>query len=145
MGKAKGAQFTDKQAAFIREYCLDKNATQAAIRAGYSAKTAAAAGDRLLRNVSIRSAVDELLAKLATNTETESEWIRRRLKEEADDYSEFATHSGRIRALELLGKVNGIFEKDNKQKADPLTSLLKTLQGNVVGPVGQTQDDDEEP
>ena len=32
---------TDKQQAFVREYLVDLNATQAAIRAGYSAKTAA--------------------------------------------------------------------------------------------------------
>ena len=35
---------TDKQAAFVREYLIDLNATQAAIRAGYSEKTARAIG-----------------------------------------------------------------------------------------------------
>ena len=36
---------TPKQAAFVREYLVDLNATQAAIRAGYSAKTAGAAAE----------------------------------------------------------------------------------------------------
>ncbi len=139
MGRAAGSKLTDKQAAFAREYCVDKNATQAAIRAGYAKKSAAQMGEELLRKPDVRAAVDALLAKLAEKTETEAEWVRRRLKEEADDYSEFATHSGRIRALELVGKINGIFEQDNKQKASPLDSLLAALTGNVMAP---KKDDD---
>lgn len=134
MGRAAGSKLTDKQAAFVREYCVDKNATQAAIRAGYSPKTANEQAAGLLANPSVRAAVDSLLQSLAEKTETEAEWVRRRLKEEADDYSEFATHAGRIRALELVGKINGVFEKDNSQKASPLDTLLKSLTGNVMGP-----------
>lgn len=132
--KPEGHSLNDRQATFVREYCVDKNATRAAICAGYSEKTAGSQAERLLRNVAVRAAVDELLQKLAEKTETEAEWVRRRLKEEADDYSEFATHAGRIRALELVGKINGVFEKDNSQKASPLDTLLKSLTGNVMGP-----------
>ena len=60
---------TPKQQAFAREYCLDKNATQAAIRAGYSAKTAASQGERLLRNVEIRAEVERTLAASAEKIE----------------------------------------------------------------------------
>lgn len=49
---------TDKQQRFVEEYLIDCNATQAAIRAGYSAKTAEQQGSRLLRNVQVRAAVD---------------------------------------------------------------------------------------
>lgn len=38
-------------------------------------------------------------------------------------------------ALERASKVLGLFEKDNRQKADPLVTLLQGLSGNVVGPV----------
>lgn len=48
-----------KQARFVAEYCRDLNATQAAIRAGYSKKTASSQGERLLRNAEIASAVAE--------------------------------------------------------------------------------------
>lgn len=48
-----------KQALFVAEYRKDLNATQAAIRAGYSAKTAASQGERLLRNAEIAAAVAE--------------------------------------------------------------------------------------
>lgn len=107
---------TAKQQAFVREYCLDKNGTQAAIRAGYSRRTANEQAARLLANVHVRAAVDSALAVLARKTETEAEWVRRRLKEEAQDFSEGATQAGRVRALELLGKINGIFEADNRQR-----------------------------
>lgn len=46
-----------KQAAFVREYLIDLNATQAAIRAGYSPKTANEQGSRLLTNVSVADAI----------------------------------------------------------------------------------------
>lgn len=48
---------TDKQRRFVEEYLLDLNATQAAIRAGYSEKTANEQGSRLLANVSVAAAV----------------------------------------------------------------------------------------
>ncbi len=134
MAKAKGANLTDKQAAFVREYCIDRCGTRAAISAGYSTANASRIAVELLTKTHVRAAIDALLAKLAEKTETEAEWVRRRLKEEADDFSELATHSGRIRALELVGKINGIFEKDNRQKVDPLAALLSGLSGNVLTP-----------
>ena len=48
---------TPKQLRFVAEYLIDQNATQAAIRAGYSPKTANEQGARLLANVSVAAAV----------------------------------------------------------------------------------------
>mgnify|MGYP001565889504 CR=1 FL=1 len=57
-----------RQARFVLEYLLDLNATQAAIRCGYSPKTAASQASRLLTNVKIRAAVAANQAKrLASN------------------------------------------------------------------------------
>lgn len=50
---------TTKQRAFIDEYLIDYNATQAAIRAGYSEKTAYSAGSRMLKKDVIKSRIDE--------------------------------------------------------------------------------------
>ncbi|MCZ3380401.1 terminase small subunit [Rhizobium sp. AG207R] len=50
-------ELTAKQRAFVREYLIDLNATQASIRAGYSAKTAAEQSSRLLRNVKVAAAI----------------------------------------------------------------------------------------
>lgn len=60
---------TPKQQAFAREYAIDKNATQAAIRAGYSAKTAHSAGPRLLENVEVRAAIEKTFAASAERVE----------------------------------------------------------------------------
>lgn len=48
---------TDKQRTFVSEYMVDLNATQAAIRANYSAKTAHVQGPRLLENVRVQAAI----------------------------------------------------------------------------------------
>lgn len=56
------ADLTPKQAAFVEQYLIDLNATQAAIRAGYSARTANEQGARLLANVSVAQAVAEAKA-----------------------------------------------------------------------------------
>ncbi len=50
-------QLNEKQAAFVREYAIDSNATQAAIRAGYSKATAYSQGSRLLKHVEVQAAL----------------------------------------------------------------------------------------
>lgn len=59
------AKPSGKQAVFVKEYLVDLNATQAAIRAGYSAKTAKQIGSKLLTNVDLQAAVSEGQKKLA--------------------------------------------------------------------------------
>jgi len=54
---------TPKQERFVAEYLVDLNATQAAIRAGYSAKTAEQQGPRLLGNVVVAAAIGEAQAR----------------------------------------------------------------------------------
>src|SRR4051812_27986220 len=56
---------TPKQQRFVEEYLIDLNATQAAIRSGYSPKTACEQGSRLLANVKVQSAIAEGRKKLA--------------------------------------------------------------------------------
>lgn len=55
----------DKQECFCFEYCIDFNATQAAIRAGYSEKTARQIGSKLLTNIDIQNRIKELQADLS--------------------------------------------------------------------------------
>lgn len=54
-----------KQARFVAEYLIDLNATQAAIRAGYSAKTAKQIGSKLLTNIDVASEVSKRQEKIA--------------------------------------------------------------------------------
>ncbi|WP_370682253.1 terminase small subunit [Comamonas sp. GB3 AK4-5] len=60
---------TPKQERFVAEYLIDLNATQAAIRASYSARTAASQGERLLRNVEVAKAIQAAQAARAARTE----------------------------------------------------------------------------
>lgn len=59
---------TPKQTKFVEEYLVDLNATQAAIRAGYSARTAQEQSSRLLSNVMVRAAINERQAEVAKDT-----------------------------------------------------------------------------
>lgn len=59
----------ERQAAFVREYLVDLNATQASIRAGYSKKTAASIGQENLRKPEIAAAIEKAMAKRAERTE----------------------------------------------------------------------------
>lgn len=62
------AKLTAKQQRFVEEYLVDLNATQAAIRAGYSPNTANEQGSRLLANVSVRACIDIEMAERAKRT-----------------------------------------------------------------------------
>lgn len=71
------ADLTPRQARFVDEYLIDLNATQAAIRAGYSAKTALQQGPRLLGNVGVAEAIAAAQAKRAERTRVEADWVLR--------------------------------------------------------------------
>jgi phage terminase small subunit len=66
---------TPKQQRFVEEYLVDLNATQAAIRAGYSAKTANEQGSRLLAHVSIASAVQSAIAARSERTQVTADRV----------------------------------------------------------------------
>ena len=61
-------KLTIKQQRFVDEYLIDLNATQAAIRAGYSAKTADQQGSRMLANVKVQQAVSKAMAERSKRT-----------------------------------------------------------------------------
>lgn len=75
---------TPKQSRFVEEYLIDLNATQAAIRAGYSAKTAKQQGGRLLTNVDVSAALVAAKTGRAERTKIDADWLLSRLAEEAD-------------------------------------------------------------
>ena len=57
------ARMTQKQKQFVEEYLIDLNATQAAIRAGYSPQTAQEQGYQLLQKTSVQSAIGKAMAE----------------------------------------------------------------------------------
>ena len=74
------SDLTHKQARFVAEYLIDLNATQAAIRAGYSQKTASQQGARLLRNVKVREAVAQGERRQLKAADVEKDRIIQELK-----------------------------------------------------------------
>jgi len=68
-------ELTPKQAAFVREYLIDLNATQAAIRAGFSEKTAGRQAVELLNKTHVKAAVDAASAKRAEKLEISAERV----------------------------------------------------------------------
>lgn len=87
---------TPKQEAFVREYLIDLNATQAAIRAGYSAKTAGQGGDQLLKNIEVAAAIAKGMDERADKCEIDALWVLREAK---------ATYEA-ARALDKLSEAN---------------------------------------
>jgi len=68
---------TPKQSAFIAEYLIFRNASEAARRAGYSAKRADAIGYDLLRNTEVAAAINAGMKKLATGLEITAERVQK--------------------------------------------------------------------
>lgn len=75
---------TAKEAAFVREYLIDLNATQAMIRAGYSAKTANVQAVEVMARPRVKSAIDAAIAARSERTQIDADWVLKRLAEEAD-------------------------------------------------------------
>lgn len=152
-------KLTDRQKEFVRQYLVDLNATQAAIRAGYSERTAYSVGQRLLKNVEIQRAVAAAQAKRARRVEVTQDYVLSNLVEVVERTMQRAPvldrkgeqvtdEEGRAvwtfdaknanRALELLGKHLGIFADKVKAEVSgpdggPVQSSM-TLDISGMGP-----------
>lgn len=142
---------TSRQERFCQEYTKTGNATISAVKAGYSEKTARSIGQRLLTNVDIMNRIKELQGEIKNENimdarqmqEVLTSIIKQESTEEVivvegrgDGVSEAVTktktasQADRIKAIQLLAKMQGVLESGN------------TL--NVVIPVFGGEDDLEE-
>lgn len=80
MAKPTKHKLTPKQAKFIDEYLIDLNATQAAIRAGYSKKTAKVIGYENLTKPYIAEKIQENRDELKERAKIDQEWVLDRYK-----------------------------------------------------------------
>lgn len=124
---------TDKQKRFCDEYLIDCNATQAAIRAGYSEKTAYAIGEQNLRKLELKNYIqkrmeehaservataDEVIQYLTSVLRGSSEGEEIVVEGIGDGCSEARTmkkapsEKERLKAAELLGKRYGLFKEN---------------------------------
>lgn len=117
------ARLTDKQRRFVDEYLIDLNATQAAIRAGYSRKTAYSIGQENLTKPEIQEAIQVENDKRSGRTQITQDYVLQKLKEIADkpasdsQYSDLK-YSSKLKALELLGKHLGTFDGKGNDDGD---------------------------
>ncbi len=103
VAKAPKRELTPKQEMFVREYLVDLNATQAAIRAGYSAKTADVQASRLLGNVQIARAIQAGMDKRAANVEITAEEVLGEIKKLAlSDIRDIFDENGRLLPVHML-------------------------------------------
>lgn len=115
-----------RQLKFVQGYLSGKSAKQAYLDAGYelaSRETAETAASRLLRNVQVKAAVESARREAAIRAELSAEWVLTNLKGEALERGDGASHSARVRALELLGRQFGMF-KDALEMSGPNGSPL---------------------
>lgn len=124
-------KLTLKQQRFIEEYLIDFNATQAAIRAGYSENSAGQIGEQNLKKLEIKSEIDRLTAQMTEKAIVTKEMVLQGLLDEARMYDEGASHSARVSAWAHLGKHLGIFmdkvELSGKVEVTSLGALMDEL------------------
>ncbi len=98
-----------KQRRFVEEYLIDLNAQQAAERAGYSKKSIRSQGSRLLANAGVRAAVDTAIAERSAGTWLTAQWVLEKLRANYEAAVKDGNHAAANKALELLGKHQGMF------------------------------------
>lgn len=134
---------TAKQEAFIEHYLIDRNGTQAAIRAGYSAQYAGQQAFQLLSDPQIQAEIQLRLEKLKKLTGVDIDWVTQRAKLIADrcmqaepvlifdgeqwvESGEYKFDSaGANKAIDTLAKIVGAFEKDNAQSKPDAPTTMK--------------------
>lgn len=100
---------TPKQQRFVQEYLVDLNATQAAIRAGYSEPSAYAIGVENLRKPQIQALIKEAQQERAVRSGLTQDYVLARLQVEAEFSDKGSSPGARVKALELIGKHLGMF------------------------------------
>jgi phage terminase small subunit len=111
----------DRQIQFAQEYIIDFNGKQAAIRAGYSAKSAEVTACKMLRTAKVRSEIERLLADdVGRRNEIRERNINELMplaytdaaveeKRDKDGNLIEVSFRDKLRAIELLGKMHGLF------------------------------------
>ena len=147
---------TNKQKRFADEYLVDLNATQAAIRAGYSEKSAGRNADRMMKNDEIKNYIEEQLDRLHNERTADAqeviEYLTSVLRGESEGeelVNEFQgegisravnvkkkpSEKDKLRAAELLGKRFGIFTDKIENKvtvSDKLADVFAQMGGEAL-------------
>lgn len=140
----EGSRLTEKQKRFAEEYLIDLNATQAAIRAGYSPKTAYSIGEQNLRKLEVRAYIDARLAEIRSEKTADAQEVLEYLTavmrggetEEtlrlAGDGIQIVTEIAvsakeRLKAAELIGRRFGMFTDRAKVSLTAPVQILDNI------------------
>lgn len=136
---------TPKQKKFCAEYLIDLNATKAAIRAGYSAKTAYSIGQRLLKDVEIQNRISNIrkteYKKTIMTAEEVEYFLSQAARGELDEEVIITVGTGegrskaikmrkqisdkeRLKALELMGKRHRLFNSTDSKNDDEEVQII---------------------
>lgn len=116
---------TPKQAAFVREYLIDRNATQAAIRAGYSADTAKQQGSRLLTYADVQRAVEAKEQRLQQKADVTIESIAKELDDARDMAAKVGQPAAMVSAAMGKAKLYGlIIDKSQNENRSVIVNEL---------------------
>jgi phage terminase small subunit len=108
------SKLTDKQRVFCQEYILDMNATQAAVRAGYTGRSAQQIGSENLSKPLVRAEIDRLLAERQQNTA----YSRIRAEQELERIHQRALEKGDLAsAVAAVREKKKLFGLDQEDKA----------------------------
>jgi len=129
-------KLTAKQDLFCREFIIDLNATQAAVRAGYSERTARITASRLLSNVNIASRINELKEKREKKVGIDAQWVLERAVELHNICVKEKEYNAANKSLEIVGKHISVNAFDNKVTlaGDPNKPLITRVERVIVDP-----------
>lgn len=136
-------KLTDKQEAFCREYIIDLNATQAAIRAGYSEKTAGATGHENLKKPEIEQRLAELIKERNERLSIDADWVLVKSMEsfefnaqrvsDNDGNPKMVNAAAAGKFLELCGKHSSIQAFTEKNVSEVTHKIDETLAAKLTG------------
>lgn len=124
---------TDKQAAFCREYLIDLNATQAAIRAGYSEKTAKDIAAENLAKPNIQNRIQQLINSRNERMDVDADYVLKRLVSiDQMDILDILTDKGDLKPVKEWPKVwrttlNGLDIMAISSAEETTEALLKKI------------------
>lgn len=127
----------DRQEKFCQEYIVDLNQTQAAIRAGYSTKTADVQASRLLTNVKIQARIQELMKKREQRTEITADKVLQRWWDIATADPNEIIHLRRVCCRHCFGKGYQYQWRDEEEYAlavDRAEKLAKEVEKEPIIP-----------
>lgn len=150
-------ELTPKQQRFVEEYLIDLNATQAAIRAGYSAKTARQIGEQNLSKLDVAKAIKAAMAARSQRTEVTQDYVLKTIVTTVERCTQarpvlnkqgepvlIELPGGKVGAAyvfdptsvlkgaDMLARHVGLYEKHNSQLGDALTQFLNGCMGKSL-------------